>query len=148
MGRWGKSGVPTDGYLVESFQKCFWLGQCRKGGGYHLEGPRWWWRGCCGLRDHVEGWWWSGGLMGPLARWELEPEVRGRGDRQPGGRLRGGGRGRGGGGRREVGGWGQWALRGLGWGSQRGLGWAWGRGGWGAGRWGGTQLILDDEDTR
>lgn len=148
-GQFGKLGVPTDRYLVESFQKCFWLGQRWKGGSYHLEGPRWRRRGRCGLRDHVEGWWWSGGLMGSLARWELELEVRGCGDWHPGGRLRGGGHSGGGGrGRREVGGWGQWALRGLGWGPQRGLGWAWGRGGWGAGWWWSTQLILDHEDTR
>lgn len=44
-GQFGKLGVPTDRYLVESFQKCFWLGQRWKGGSYHLEGPRWWWRG-------------------------------------------------------------------------------------------------------
>lgn len=144
----GELGVAADGYLVESFQKCFWLGQRWEGGGYHLEGPRWWRRGCRGLRDHVEGWWRSRGLMGSLARWELELEVRGCGDRQPGRRLRGGGHGRGGGGRREVGGWGQWALWRLGWGSQRRLGWARGCGGWGAGWWWGAQLILDDKDAR
>lgn len=141
---WGAHGAcggagPCLNYLVESLQKSLRLGQRREGGGHHLEGPRRRWGRRCGLRDQMEGWRGRGGFVGPLARRELELEVRWRGGWQSGGCLRGG-HNRRGGGRRGVGGWGQWSLRGL--------GWAWGNGGRGAGRWGNAQLVLDDKDTR
>lgn len=134
-------------HLVKSFQKSLRLGQRREGGSHHLEGPRRQWGGRCGLRDQMEGWRGRGGLVGSLARRELELEVRRRRGWQSGRCLRGG-HNRGGGRRREVGAWGQWPLRGLGGGAKRGLGWTWGNGGRGAGWWGYAQLVLDDKDAR
>lgn len=149
---WGACGAcggagPCLNYLVKSFQKSLRLGQRREGGGHHLEGPRRQWGGRCGLRDQMEGWRGRGGLVGSLARRELELEVRRRRGWQSGRCLRGG-HNRGGGRRREVGAWGQWPLRGLGGGAKRGLGWTWGNGGRGAGWWGYAQLVLDDKDAR
>lgn len=144
---WAAGLVPASDYLVKSLEKSLRLGQRREGGGHHLEGPRRRWGGRCGLRDQVEGRRGCGGLVGPLAGRELELEVRWRRGWQPGSCIRGG-HDRGCGGGREVGGWGQRPLWGLGRGAQGGLRGAWGSRGRCAGRWGDSELVLDDKDAR